>query len=150
MELDRNEQAVAAPRSVQVGKLLLVLAKPTAADELHIQSEWRRQCLATAKTPLQSILDDLKSLPPAMAQIAIEAAVKTQAASGEGGKVEPDEDKIFARLFTIDGLSYRLWHLARKADPALTLAAVRAEVEASDVAQVIADAFPQGEEQKKT
>ena len=149
--MSTTEQAVGAPTSLAISGRLFIIAKPTAADELHIQNEYKRQCRAMMRTPLQSFSGDLATfseaqkdgkpaLHPNVIKMIVDAAVAQQAAS-VGGLAEPSDDRILEQTFTPEGAAYRVWYLARKAEPDLKLSDVSALINAGNVDQVTCDMF---------
>lgn len=124
MAISESANAFGAPATVVVGGKTWIVSAPTGPEELLIAYEYRRQIMAEAKTPLQSIAADLQGLPMGMAKMAIDAAVAAQA-SGVNGKAEPTDEAIGGRQFHVDGIRFRFWILAKKHHPELTLDMVR-------------------------
>lgn len=133
-----NRRALGAPGTIQVGGRLLLVSPLTPAEELSVEYEFRRQLLEEAKTPLQQIAADLALLTPEHAQVAITAAVAQQAGSKDC-KAEPTPEAVRYRLFHPAGCSFRLWMLARRNHPGLTLAEVADLVAAGSVQDILAD-----------
>lgn len=140
MTQDRdNADATAAPATLELGGLGVLILRPlTPQDEAFIRAEYIRQCLPLLKSPLQQIADDVKGLPPALAAIAVRAAVEIQSGSFSG-KGDPTEEMILSRLYHPDGVAFRIWIHARDAQPALKLAEVRAEITDANTVEVLAN-----------
>ena len=132
-----SHAATAAAGTIQLGERLLIVKAPTPEDEMLIEQEFRRQCRPLLKSPLQRIAEDAKDLPPALAELAIRAAVELQAGSRDG-LGEPSEDMVLGRVYSADGCAFRIWVLARHAHPELKLSDVRAVVTDENVIEMLA------------
>lgn len=123
---EQTERAAAVGAGVlELGGRTFVTAPLSGPDWLAIRAEFRRQCMAEAKDPL-----DLANAKIAAAEKAgrplsptlVEAMVKQAMSAGgrKEQKVEPSQDEIMARVETLDGSRFVVWYRLRKADPSLT------------------------------
>lgn len=120
--------ALAAASGVSLfefGGRSFVLPPLTAQDMVAIHSEYRRQCLATARDPLAVINERIaaaeksgKPFPPSVVDALVRTAMT--AAVREDGRAEPTDADIVARVNTLDGSRYLVWHRLRKADQTVT------------------------------
>jgi len=109
----------------EFGGRSFVLPPLTAQDMVSVHSEFRRQCLASAKDPITVINERIaaaekagKPFSPAVVDALVKSAMA--AATRDEGKAEPTDADIIARVNTLDGSRYLVWHRLKKADPTVT------------------------------
>lgn len=112
-----NSGSTNAPGTVLIGERLLLVSDLTPGEYMTLYEECRRQCMMDLQTPLQSIMNDIKKLPPEFQEMALRAAVQQQA----GGGSEPTREMVAARMNTVDGVRFHVWLMARKNHPGLRL-----------------------------
>jgi hypothetical protein len=109
----------------EFGGRSFVLPPLTAGDMLAVHTEFRRQCIASAKDPITVINERIaaaekagKPFSPAIIEALVRSAMA--AATRDEGKVEPSDAEILARLNTLDGSRYFIWQRLKKADATVT------------------------------
>lgn len=124
------------PGGVQVKGRAFVLPVPTAGDVARVHERMRQLAQRDVVSPIAYVAANADALPPVLLAEAVRAAV----AMGSGGGAEPTREAVFRAYDTLDGVRFRLWYYARKAEPGLAREAVDALVGEDDVYDV-ADAL---------
>jgi hypothetical protein len=112
-----NANSTNAPGTVKIGERILLVSDLTPGQYMTLYNECRRQVLAELQTPLQSVMADIRKLPPEFQEVAIRAAVAQQS----GGGSEPTREAIAARMNHPEGVRFHVWLMARGNHPGLTL-----------------------------
>lgn len=128
-----HHAAAAGPGLFELGGKTFVLSPMTGPDWLALHAEFRRQCIASARDPLAVVNERIaaaekagKPLSPTLVNAMVAAAMS--AAGRTEGKAEPSEQEISARVNTLEGSRYLIFHRLRKADHEVTAAWVAEHV----------------------
>jgi hypothetical protein len=125
--------ACAGPGVLELGGRTFVLPPASGPDLMGVHAEFRRQCLAQARDPLEVVNERIAAAEKAgrpFAPSVVDALVKTAlASSGRAeGKAEPSDADVLARVHTLEGSHSLIWFRLRRADPAVTREWVAAAV----------------------
>ncbi len=120
-----HHAAAASPAVFELGGRTFVLAPVTGPDMLAVHAEFRRQCLASSRDPLDLVNERIAAAEKAgrpFSPTVIEALVRSAVSSAgrAEGRAEPSDADILARLNTLDGSRYLVWHRLRRCDPTVT------------------------------
>lgn len=120
-EPDPNAAALPAPVTVSVGSREFVVVPPTPRDTARVFREMERLAAAKCVPPLAAV-----AAVPAAALSGTDRveAIRAAVALSAGGGVKPTREAVVEMYGELDGVRFRLWHAARKADPTLTREAV--------------------------
>lgn len=108
------------PGSVTVRGREFVLPAPTASDLARVHDRMRELAARACVSPIQYVNANAGDLLPGVLAEALRSAI----AMGSGGGVEPNREAVVRAYDTLDGVRFRLWFHARKAEPSLTQADV--------------------------
>lgn len=113
------------PGTVTVNETIFVIEPPTPADSARVSAEMERLASLRCVNPLAAV--------GAVPQDALSGADRVEAIRAavgmvSGGGVKPSREAVIEQYSLIDGVRFRLWYAARKADKTLTRDAVAALV----------------------
>jgi hypothetical protein len=122
---DSTERAAAVgPGVLEFGGRVFVISPVTGTDMMTIHAEFRRQCIALAKDPLELCNERIaaaekaeRPFSPTVVNAMVTAAMS--AAARKEAKSEPSDEEVLARLHTLEGSQAVVWLRLLKADPSI-------------------------------
>lgn len=118
------DAALGIPGVVTIKGREFVLAQPTAADHRRIHNKMREIAQRGCVSPLEYVNANAAKLDP----VVLSEAVRNAILVGSGGGVEPNREAVFQAYDSLEGVRFRLWYLARKANQNLLLTDIEALV----------------------
>lgn len=128
-----NELVAGGQGTLKLGERLFFVSAPSDADMATLTGELRRRAKSKAVNPLAAVAEEYESLPPALREAAVKAAV----AQGKKEHVEPTTDQIAAQIYDPESLRFWVWWLARKHDATLTLESFTPLITDANVLEVL-------------
>lgn len=121
-----NEAAAAPAQTLVLGPRTFVVPPPTLEDFFAQRAEARRQVQESFKDPLELVNEKIsnaerKGKPYSASLIAALTAEALKGGSSKEGKPEPTEDQLKEQITTPGMIRWWAWHLAKKADPSVTI-----------------------------
>jgi hypothetical protein len=134
--------AAVGPGVLELHGRTFVLTPLSGPDELAVYQEMRRQVMAAAGDPLETINRQIseaerrgKPFSPTVVKALVDSALAS--AGKKEQRPEPTEADIAARLYDLDGARWLIWFRLRKADHSVTLDWVREAVPDDDAKNAV-------------
>lgn len=112
---DKALSVLGVPGTLTVAGRTFAVPPQTPGDVGRTRDAMRRLALAECSSPLDLVNAHAAKLAPAVFSEAVRQAV----AMGSGGGVEPSQEAVLRAYDSLDGVRWRLWYQARKAEPGL-------------------------------
>ncbi len=114
--------AAVGPGVLELHGRTFVLAPLSGPDELAVYQEMRRQVMASASDPLDTVnkrIAEAEKRGSPFSPTVVTALVNSALASAgkKEQRPEPTEADIAARMYDLDGARWLIWFRLRKADP---------------------------------
>lgn len=113
-----------APGHLTLGGITFTVLPPTPGDMIRTGDKMKELARAKCAGPLDYVVRNSATLPPAMLALAVAEAIKL----GAGGGVEPTIESVWEQYTTLEGVRWRVWYHVSRVLPDFTPEAAAALV----------------------